>query len=86
MGDDIAEPGNLLPVCVRIPFLKIVRESFYRFPDHQEIPDNCIPAPPVRGEFFERDPGCILFDIADLFKDVVKVLEHGPMHIRPPQG
>jgi hypothetical protein len=75
MRENIAEPGNLLPVGIRICSLEIVRQVLDCFPDNLEIPDNRIPAPAVRGEFIVRDPLRVLFDIADSFKDVIKVLE-----------
>ena len=56
VGEDIAEPGNLLPVGLRICRLEIVRQVLDCFPDNLEIPDNRIPAPAVRGEFIVRDP------------------------------
>lgn len=86
MSENIAEPGNLLPVGLRICSLEIVRQVLDCFPDNLKIPDNRIPAPAVRGEFIIRNPLCVFFDIADSFKDIIKVLEGCPRYTRPRRG
>lgn len=65
VGDDIAEPGNLLPVGVRIPFPEILREALYRFAYHLKIPDDRIPAPAIFGKLINGYPICVVLNIAD---------------------
>jgi hypothetical protein len=84
--EDIAESGDLFPVCFGISFLEIVRQILDCFADYLKIPDNCIPATAIRNKFLVRNPRGILLNIADRFKDVFKILEGGSTHRQPRRG
>ena len=51
VGENIAEPDDLFPVRLRVPFPEILRQVLDRFTNHFKISDDRIPAPPVVGKF-----------------------------------
>lgn len=77
MSEDIAEPGNLSPVRLRVPFPEILRQALDRLADYLKIPDDCIAAPPVVGKFLKRDPARIFLNIFYRFENVIEQLERG---------